>query len=82
MYIIQVHTSIMSSVHSSMMVAHSVEVIQIVLGEGDVGRLVTSRRLLPGWRPGPHIQVLHTLTSLDDMRGHVQASQGETHQSR
>ena len=30
----------MSSVHSTMMVAHSVQVVQIVMGEDHVGRLV------------------------------------------
>lgn len=74
----------MPPMHPSMMVAHSVEVIQIVMREGHVGRLVLlPEGMLPQRRrPGPIVQVLHALTPLDHVRGHVQSRQGEMHQSR
>lgn len=74
-------TSVMSSVHPSVVVTHGVEVIQIVEGEGHVrGLVVLACRLLPRRGPGSQIQVPHALASLHHMGGHVQPSQGETHQ--
>lgn len=74
-------TGIMSSVHPSMMVTHSIEVIQIVMGEDHVSRLVVlSWGLLPGRCGRSQVQVPHTLSSLHYMRGHVQTSKGEAHQ--
>lgn len=75
------HTSVVSSVQSSVMVAHGVQVVQIVVGEGHVGRLVVlAWGLWPGCWPGPWVQVLHTLTPLHYIGGHVQTSQREMHQ--
>lgn len=74
-------TSIVSTVHPSMMVTHSVKVVQIVMGKGHVGRLVVlAWGLSPGWWQGPRAQIPHTLTPLHHMGGHVQTSQRETHQ--
>lgn len=74
-------TCVMSSVHSSVMVTHSVEVVLILLWEGQVGSLVVlPRGRLPGGWPCPQVQVPHALTPLHHVGGHVQSSQGETHQ--
>lgn len=64
-----------------MMVAHSVEVVQVVVGkDGLSGLVVFAGGLLPRLRPGSRVQILHALTPLHHMGGHVQSSQWEAHQ--
>lgn len=75
-----VFTCIMSSVHSSMVVTHSVKVVQIVMGEDQLCRmLLFAWRLLPRMWPCSCVHVLHALTPLDDMGRHVQTGHGEKH---
>lgn len=74
-------TCVVASVHSTVMVAHGVEVVQIVVGKDGLCRLeLFSGGLLPRLLPGSRVQILHALTPLHHMGGHVQSSHRETHQ--
>lgn len=75
-------TCVVASVHPAVMVAHSVEVIQV-----DVRKDGLSRRdwlfaggLLPRLLPASRVHILHALTPLHHMGRHVQSSHWETHQ--
>lgn len=76
----QLLTCIMSSVHSPVVITHSVQVVQIVVGKDPIRRLwLFAWRLPPRLRPGSPIHVLGALTPLDNMGRHVQAGHGKTH---